>query len=267
MKKISFSSFDLKVIALGLMTLDHIYYFLQGILPIPMWFTWLGRISAPLFIFMVAYGMSYTHNRKRYLTRLYIAGVLMYFANNLVNTFLPHPNGAMAINGMFQTMFLIGFYICGIEKLKTKERKDRLIGLSMIILPVFISVVLLKALTSELNLPVLVALNVANAFLPSPLFVEGSFMMILLGVGMYFLKENRVKFAVFYLLVCLVFLLSIGSFTYENLFMLNYQWMMVFALPLMLLYNGKQGLKVKYFFYLYYPLHVYALVIAARLLV
>ena len=48
--------------------------------------------------------------------------------------------------------------------------------------------------------------------------------------------------------------------------MLNYQWMMVFALPLMLLYNGKQGLKMKYFFYLYYPLHVYALVIAARLL-
>ena len=33
------------------------------------------------------------------------------------------------------------------------------------------------------------------------------------------------------------------------------------------LYNGKQGLKMKYFFYLYYPLHVYALVIAARLLV
>ena len=43
-----FTSYSLKVLALLLMTLDHIYYYLGGgILPVPHIFTLLGRISAP----------------------------------------------------------------------------------------------------------------------------------------------------------------------------------------------------------------------------
>lgn len=38
----------LKLIAMALMLLDHLHTFLPDM---PLWFTWLGRISAPLFIF------------------------------------------------------------------------------------------------------------------------------------------------------------------------------------------------------------------------
>ncbi|MGD9474073.1 MAG: TraX family protein [Eubacteriaceae bacterium] len=40
------------------------------------------------------------------------------------------------------------------------------------------------------------------------------------------------------------------------IFFINYQWMMIVALPLMLLYNGEKGRGLKYLFYLFYPLHI-----------
>ena len=41
---------------------------------------------------------------------------------------------------------------------------------------------------------------------------------------------------------------------------------MVFALPLLLLYNGKRGRGFKYFFYLYYPAHILLIQLAAGLI-
>ena len=41
---------------------------------------------------------------------------------------------------------------------------------------------------------------------------------------------------------------------------------LILSLPFMLLYNGTRGKKLKYFFDRYYPLHVYLLVILARVL-
>ncbi|MGE1166273.1 TraX family protein [Peribacillus simplex] len=36
----------------------------------------------------------------------------------------------------------------------------------------------------------------------------------------------------------------------------DYQWMMISALPLLVLYNGKKGTGLKYFFYFFYPIHI-----------
>ena len=42
-------------------------------------------------------------------------------------------------------------------------------------------------------------------------------------------------------------------------FRYHYQWMMVFALPMILAYNGKRGEYPKMLFYVYYPAHLFAL--------
>jgi uncharacterized protein involved in cysteine biosynthesis len=47
------SSTVLKLIALILMLIDHVAEFIPGI---PVWFHWLGRISAPLFMFCMIWG-------------------------------------------------------------------------------------------------------------------------------------------------------------------------------------------------------------------
>jgi hypothetical protein len=43
---------------------------------------------------------------------------------------------------------------------------------------------------------------------------------------------------------------------YKAFFTNHYQWMMIFALPIMLLYNGKRGKGLKWFFYIFYPVHI-----------
>lgn len=62
----------LKVIALILMTIDHIGSF---IFPDVMWLRYIGRLSAPLFIFCVTEAMRHTCNQRKYL----IQGTLLIY--------------------------------------------------------------------------------------------------------------------------------------------------------------------------------------------
>lgn len=272
-KKWGFSSCSLKILALFLMTLDHIYVYLGDTLfSVPHIFTLLGRISAPLFLFAMAEGFSHTHNRLSYLKRLYIASVLMSIGNLLINTYLPHPKGAMVINGMFATLFVTGLYIWGIELLaasiRQKKWKKAFLPMTMLLVPVFSGITVLGIMNSPLSQTSAAVIQLLFILVPSPVFVEGSVCWVILGIGFYFFRNHKVRLSLFYILVSALFLLSAASkgMTYENLFILNDQWFMILSLPFMLLYNGTRGKKLKYFFYAYYPLHVYLLVILARVL-
>lgn len=55
------------------------------------------------------------------------------------------------------------------------------------------------------------------------------------------------------------------SFT-DSLLRINFQWMMIFSLPLLLSYNGKKGKDLGRFFYVYYPVHLIILHIIGALL-
>jgi len=52
----------------------------------------------------------------------------------------------------------------------------------------------------------------------------------------------------------------------ESLLQVNYQWMMIFALPLILLYNGNNGRGLKRLFYIYYPTHLVLLHLISSLI-
>ena len=61
---------QLKTIALVLMVLDHIHYFFEFTGCIPVVFSMLGRLSAPLFLFCTVEGFAHTHDRRRYFIRI-----------------------------------------------------------------------------------------------------------------------------------------------------------------------------------------------------
>jgi hypothetical protein len=44
------------------------------------------------------------------------------------------------------------------------------------------------------------------------------------------------------------------------------QWMMIFAAIPMMLYDGRRGKGSKYFFYIFYPAHIYVFYIIAWLI-
>lgn len=262
------NGFQLKMIALICMVFDHVHYMLAGQLGIPFWFGIIGRVSAPIFIFITAQGMRHTRNQKKFMLRLYIASVLMILTNGLVNDFLPHPQGALVINNIFATLFLITWFIYAIEQviLSIKEKQILLSMRAMVLfsMPILSSYITLHLMNSgQLNL-----FKLFYNFVPSVMFVEGGYFFVILGVGFYFFSKAKWQTAVFYTVISLsyLFMVAQNGWDFVNLFHLNYQWLMILALPLILLYNGKKGKNSKWFFYIFYPSHVYLLLILSRLI-
>lgn len=262
-----FNTFQLKVIALVFMVLDHIHYTFSGIMDVPLWFTILGRIAAPLFIFATANGMRYTSNAKKYLLRLWIGFLFMNVGNQLINTYFPLPDDGIIINNIFGTLFVISLIIYSIQQISAckKENRPFVQYICLMLVPVFTSVLLLFTI----NNPDLNFITRALLFLvPNIMFCEGGIVLVALGVGLYLCNQNNKKITIFYLLLCaLVFAMGYDSqAVVESLFLYNIQWYMVLALPFMLLYNKQKGRGMKYFFYVFYPAHIYLLTIIAYML-
>lgn len=254
--------FQLKLLALIIMTIDHIHYFGSTLTDMPQIMTLIGRIAAPIFVYFVAQGFAHTHSRGKYLLRLYIGGVLMQIGNLLVNLYLPLKGGAMVINGIFTTMAVIVIYLWWIENMRKAWREHRRGVAALYVLAM--AGLLLSFFPIMWLIPVSpLAARLALILVPSPLYCEGSILIVLFGIGFYYCRNSKTALAVFYtasltLLAGVNLLLSPQTPLLSMFFM----WL---ALPFLLLYNGERGRGMKYLFYLYYPAHVYILAIAAAL--
>ena len=98
---------------------------------------------------------------------------------------------------------------------------------------------------------------------------DGGIAFLLGGVVLYALRQHRnaqvlvwAAWALFTDLGSVVWLLQSG-WGLGRLLLTCYQWMEVFAVPLMLLYNGQRGAGHKKLFYWFYPAHVYVLYAAS----
>ena len=104
--------------------------------------------------------------------------------------------------------------------------------------------------------------------LPSWTFImDGGITYILMGIVLYLLRRHRGWQAaafvamelLFYLALPMQYLIASGSFAPGLLFTTAFEWMGVFAVVPMLLYNGQRGRGMKQLFYIFYPAHVYLL--------
>lgn len=55
-----------------------------------------------------------------------------------------------------------------------------------------------------------------------------------------------------------------NSWVFTSYFNANQFWMILFA-PILLLYDGKKGKNSKWFFYLYYPIHIFFLMFVGNI--
>ena len=74
-KNFELTGFQLKLIAIITMTLDHIGIFFL-LPPTYYLFRIIGRLSFPIFAFLIAEGFNYTKNIKKYLVRLLIFSII-----------------------------------------------------------------------------------------------------------------------------------------------------------------------------------------------
>ncbi len=261
------SDTSLKEIALALMVLDHIHYFFSFTGAVPEWFSMLGRVSAPLFLFCTAEGFAYTHDRRTYLLRLWAMGAGMGLVQFVIGVGLGRrADGFYPMNGILRDLTVACLLWQGIDWLRQRRlgRALALVGGVGVLWPA-VSLALVAALPPAGQLPLYF---LSWTVLPNWAFsTDGGVWFILGGVLLYALRGRR-KIQVL-AWAAWAFWIDMGSVSYllrmgggvslGQAMLLSYQWMEVFAAPLMLLYNGQRGAGHKQLFYWFYPAHVYGL--------
>ncbi|GHV20951.1 membrane protein [Clostridia bacterium] len=212
-----------------------------------------------MFLFALSEGMHHTRNRKKYLLLLLGASIFMYIAMYLLQERL-HVEGVELMNNVFKTLFITGLYIVFYDMLRkgiqAKSVKKILIAIGRMLVPVLVSIGILLVLESLPKFLLIVVMMIPNLLL-----IEGGFTAVILGLLFYiFRKWRRAQVAALAAFSLLSFL------THNPESGANIQRIMIFAAIPMLLYNGQKGKGRKYFFYVFYPLHIAILYVMAYFL-
>lgn len=240
------STFDLKIIGISLMFIDHIH---QMFVPFgaPDWLDWFGRPVATLFFFVSVVGFSHTHDKKKYMLRLYISMVLMAFFTLALEKIVGYDQ-VVLINNIFRDLFVGTLMMYGIDLIavgnQTASWKKRFSGAFIFLLPVLFSLLLpiLIASPAMIKIPFLFA--GITAFVPMLLLAENTVMVFLIPL-LYLARNKR-------WLQCLMIALVAAAY----FLMGSTQWIMIFAIVPIFFYNGEKGRGMKYFFYIFYPAHI-----------
>lgn len=246
MNKIGFLSGNaIKILAALLMIVDHIGFFLfPDIIELRI----VGRISFPLFAFMLAEGCRYTRNKTIHFTLLFGLAVLC----QIVYFFFDNGNLTMSVLVTFSLSVLMIYALQYCKKCMfdfTASAPEKVLSL------------------------LLFAATVAVVFALNEIFyIDYGFVGCLLPVtvSLFDFKDIPVPEKIKQLdnlyvkLVCLAAGLAFLPLTTELGVIEYYAF---FALLPLLFYSGKRGkLRMKYFFYLFYPLHLVVLQCIAWLL-
>jgi hypothetical protein len=235
------------------MVMDHLHqmFINQGA---PSWLYWFGRPVATVFLFLCAEGFYYTHSKKAYLLRFLAAFFLMNFVNQVLAKFL-YVENVMLINNVFGTLFMSAFYMLIIdlfrEGLREKKPGRVLLAAGGGLLPLIAGIGLLLLIIGK-NPPHRAAILLFY-LIPTPFTVEGGFPLVIIGALFYGLRRFRWAQALVPAAAGLFVILTSRGET--GIF--NPQGLMLFAAIPILFYNGQRGRGGKYFFYAFYPAHIY----------
>lgn len=213
---------QLKLIALVAMTVDHI-----GVqfFPNEIAFRIIGRLAFPIFAYMIAEGCRYTKNRKRYF--------LIIFAEALVCQLVYLVAERSLYMSVFVTFTLsIALVYLADKALKDKNWKSYSLAVGYLIFIYLICEILPKRLSF------------------TDFCVDYGFFGVLMPAVIYFARNDKQSKIFATACMCVLLGLSIDTTQYYGL---------LAVLPLAL-YNGERGkINLKYFFYIYYPLHLVAI--------
>lgn len=254
------SIFLLKCIAVFTMILDHLTYFFPDKFPIV--FHWAGRISAPIFIFCLAHGLAHTSSRKHYLSRIYIGSIVMAAGNFILNQLFYSADSPL-VGNIFTTLFIIGFIVSLAEadiKLSKKVISFILFVLIQLVV-LFIGIRIIGAITFNSPIEHYSYLVSLGTLLPNVFYCEGEIFYVILGLLLYKSRDSKRLLFIIFAGYSLIYI-SLAAFNTNSIveiFTKQYEWMIIAAIPFILSYNGTSGKKVKYFFYSFYPIHMWLL--------
>lgn len=219
---------QLKIVALVTMTIDHI-----GVLMFPhvTWLRIVGRLSFPIFAYMIAEGCFYTHRRRRYVAGLAIVGCLCQVVYALFMGSLEQS--------IMTTLALGALTVFAMQDLaRRRDAAGVLMFLGMLaadVLACCVLPVLLARWDFSVDYGLFGVLLVAFAYAPR-LFIGPQ-------------EPGRLRACMLATTAAGLVLVALDS-TWV-------QWFGLAAVALLACYDGTRGtLSMKYVFYVYYPLHL-----------
>ncbi len=228
----------------------------------------LGRIAAPLFLFILVQSFRHTKSKPKFILRLWIASISVSLFNYLFNYYYNSITLNNIPNNIMYTFLYTVLFIFLIEKLVVYFKQKNYKKCLLYILFFFITLIP-TIFQKNINLLIYSTNNyfyiiMKHTFFPSLAEVDYKFGFVLLGILLYFLKNKNkqiLAYSVFCLLIIFMFYTNTFNFVSQipllnlNIFFNRIQCFMILAVPFMILYNGQKGENVKYFFYIYYLMH------------
>jgi len=222
--KTGLTSNTLKIIAIITMTIAHTatILFPRYSLDLPvLCMNIIGRLTAPIMMFLIVEGYHHTRNIKKYIFRLFILAIISHFAY------------AFAFDKDYSTIFdqtsVIWAYMLGLIALVIRESGK------------------LKMWQKHLILfPVIWAAFPADWSSPAALAI------LYMGMNYGYFKKQMIS-----LVICIA-LYAIIYAIFLNVVYGIMQMAIVLAIPVLYQYNGQRGTwkGMKWFFYIYYPAHL-----------
>lgn len=243
MKK-PFNKIILQVIAIVMMTIDHVTWLVfpgYPTEPLPIILHLLGRITFPIMAFFIAEGYHYTHDKKKYILRIFIFSLISH---------VPY---------MLQSIPFKEYGWLALIPFATGNGIGRFLGQASVLWSYLMGLLMLVVLDKEkLNIWAkrgLIALLCIAAF-PADWSCIGS----LIVVAIYTNRGKPLK-QILYSMVWIGAYAIVYFFAIDKIYGLL-QLGVILAIPILMLYNGKKSNNptvnkiFKWFFYIYYPLHL-----------
>ena len=230
--KYGLSGNALKILAAVTMLIDHIGMML---FPAATILRIIGRLSFPIFSFMIAEGCAHTKNKLRYFLSVFALGAICQLV-----LYLQRGNAKMCVLITFSVSIIV-VYILQLLKSALFAPKKSFIKCSLTVCLFMLTVLGVYFLNRLISIdygfwgcmaPAFASVFKKPASATSPVWSK--------------LDNNLFHTAMFG--ICLTAL----SINYGKI-----QPYCLLALPFLMLYSGRRGiLKMKYFFYIFYPLHL-----------
>ncbi len=192
-------------------------------------FSGAGRIAFPLFCFLLAEGFCHTKNKKRYFVLMAVFALLSEIPFDLaIFGNISKETGTFPFYFKYQNVYYTLFLgLCAlwcVDNVRIKSDKS-----------------IAKIISIALKIVCVLALCGVATYICADYKYRG----VLFIVGFYVMRKNRVLQIILFLLIY-----SLLYKTVPSIFV-------IFSAFILLLYNGKRGtLKLKYFFYFFYPAHL-----------
>ncbi|WP_288476976.1 TraX family protein [uncultured Clostridium sp.] len=270
--------FKIKIILVLLFILGSIARFIPHM---PFWLNYPGVLVMPVVIFLIVDGYYHTTSLEKYIKRLMIGGEILLIGNFIISlALMKGPEGRLDYSNLSSKSYayIIGLIIIALIFL-ILNFKDKCLNDGMVMIFIFVLSVGTNIVLREVNFQISILGNNMFLVLAGILVLlkaldeskngtdKRSIIKVLIVFAICIFTETSIigpafAFIIYEfrnnkrMIVTGLFVLSgllVPGFTLKALLAAP-QWMMFFGIIFILLYNEKEGVKIKKPFYFIYPL-------------